>query len=253
MAETSRSTPLKSSTRSWGAKRSASRSQLKTSDLGTITSDVPAPAARRASSSASTCTVLPSPMSSARQPPNSKRRRKSNQPSASAWYGRSVPRKPAGTSAAAIRWNDASSPRTRCSASSVSTSGSAASSTSSNASCDRRKRIAPSTRVPVAKSTPMRSSASTGTKPITPSPSCTSPPCRSRASSTVVNGTSTSPYCTLPERSNQSTPERTCARIPPAVLYETPSASTRHPSPTSRRTSGTSCAAAMVRMWPRLP
>ena len=55
-------------------KRAASCFQLKTSDRGTTTSDgltawPAARSSRRVSSSASTCAVLPTPMSSARQPP----------------------------------------------------------------------------------------------------------------------------------------------------------------------------------------
>ena len=68
--------PVWSRTRSFGVNRAASCIQLKTSDRGTTTSDgggrrrfLARPAARRASSRASTWTVLPRPMSSARQPP----------------------------------------------------------------------------------------------------------------------------------------------------------------------------------------
>ncbi len=57
---------------------------------------------RRASSRASTMTVFPRPMSSARQPPNWNRRRNENQPSASRWYSRSVPRNERGGSSAWI-------------------------------------------------------------------------------------------------------------------------------------------------------
>jgi len=77
--------PVWSSTWSCGVKRAASCDQLKMSDLGTTTSDgrSTSPAARnsrRASGSACTWAVLPTPISFARQPPKRKRRKKCIQP-----------------------------------------------------------------------------------------------------------------------------------------------------------------------------
>ena len=80
-------------TRSDGAKRAASRSQLWTTDSGQTTRCGPGRSRRWASVVA----VLPRPMSSARQPPRPRRSRKRSQARPRRWYGRSSPVKPAGS------------------------------------------------------------------------------------------------------------------------------------------------------------
>jgi hypothetical protein len=80
--------PTCSSTSRRGAKRAASSFQLKTRERGTTTSAGGAPGSRRRQRDtrcASTCTVLPRPMSSARQPPKPKSSRKRSQPRPSRW------------------------------------------------------------------------------------------------------------------------------------------------------------------------
>jgi len=80
--------------------RSASRCQFPTSDMGQTSSVGPvrggAPgtpcAARSWSSNASVCTLLPSPMSSARMPPRPRSLRKDSQARPRSWYGRRSPR-----------------------------------------------------------------------------------------------------------------------------------------------------------------
>ena len=85
-----RSAPWWTCTRSCGVKRAASRCQLPTSDIGQ-TSRLGGPPLCSYASSASSCTVLPRPMSSASTPPRPARCRKSSQARPRSWYGRSRP------------------------------------------------------------------------------------------------------------------------------------------------------------------
>ena len=76
-----------------GAKRLASRCQLPTTDVGATTRVGPSSrsAARSCSTAASTWTVLPSPMSSARQAPKPSRSRYASQEKPRTWYSRNSP------------------------------------------------------------------------------------------------------------------------------------------------------------------
>ena len=78
--------------RSVGVKRAISDFQLESNDAGSTSSDgFFAPRCFfRASSIARTCTVLPSPMSSARQAPNPSSERNRSQPTPVSWYFRKV-------------------------------------------------------------------------------------------------------------------------------------------------------------------
>ena len=86
-------------TRSPGVKRAASRCQLPSTDTGHTTSVGPSTGSAR--TVASSCAVLPNPMSSARQAPRPSRPRNDSQATPRSWYGRSWPSKPAGVATAA--------------------------------------------------------------------------------------------------------------------------------------------------------
>ena len=243
----SRARPVWSSTFSFGANRAASCFQLNTSDFGTTTSAGPF---RFPASRASTCTVLPSPMSSARHPPKPKSRRNWSHPSPSRWYSRSSPRNAFGGSTGATPSNCFSRSRARANCASNVTSGRDASSASSTPTCACENRtLSPST-VPMRASSPYFFSHSSGTMPTVPSSRAILVSPRPSAASSCGNATACPPKSAVAFRSNQSRPERTASLNAPAWRYSFPSASTCQPAATSSRTSFGSAAG---RSWSFCP